>query len=65
VDIRGNRKYVEERFYDGSPSIYYAYRPDGKLYRFAGDRMALANANLFGKFADVGKDGVPRGHPYG
>lgn len=63
VDVRGNRKYVEERHFDGKPSVYYQYRPNGKLYRFAGERMELANPNLFGRFADVGRDRVPKGGP--
>jgi hypothetical protein len=57
TDVRGNIKYVVERDINKKPVVFYAYRPDGKLRRFAWERMTLANRNLFGRFADIGKDG--------
>ena len=63
VDIRGNVKYVVERDCNHQPSVWYAYRPNGRLNRFTmtatGARHEPANANLFGKFADVGRNGRP------
>ncbi len=59
-DVRGNVKYVVERDVNNKPSLWYAYRPDGRLDRYVmtatGSRSKPANANLFGKFADMGKD---------
>jgi hypothetical protein len=61
VDVRGNIKYVVERDINDQPSVWYAYKPDGCLHRYhmtaTGSTSKPANANLFGKFADVGKGG--------
>ncbi len=58
-DVRGNLKYVVERDINGKPSLWYAYRPDGRLDRYVmtatGSRSEPANTNLFGRFADIGK----------
>jgi len=63
VDVRGNIKYVVERDINDQPSVWYAYRPDGRLDRYfmtgTGSRSEPANANLFGKFAEVGKGSRP------
>jgi archaellum biogenesis ATPase FlaH len=60
ADVRGNIKYVVERDTNDKPSLWYAYKPDGRLDRFVmtatGARREPANANLFGKFADIGKE---------
>lgn len=63
-DVRGNLKYVVERDINRKPSLWYAYRPDGRLDRCVmtaiGSRSEPANTNLFGRFADIGKDVPPR-----
>ena len=64
VDVRGNIKYVVERDSNDEPSVWYAYKPNGRLHRYhmtaTGSHHEPANANLFGKFADVGKEAQRR-----
>ncbi|MEO5859924.1 MAG: hypothetical protein ABIR33_13355 [Pyrinomonadaceae bacterium] len=59
-DVRGNLKYVVERDINNKPSLWYAYRPDGRLERYVmtatGSRSEPANVNLFGRSSDIGKD---------
>lgn len=68
VDVRGKIKYVVERDVNDQPSTWFAYMPDGRLHHFVttatGPTGKPANANLFGKFADVGKDGNPAAFIY-
>ena len=62
MDVRGNIKYVVERDSNDEPSVWYAYKPNGRLHRYhmtaTGSHHEPANANLFGKFADIGKEAL-------
>ena len=60
VDVRGNIKYVVERDTNDQPSVWFAYKPNGRLHRYymtaTGSTSEPANANLFGKYAEIGEN---------
>jgi hypothetical protein len=60
VDVRGNIKYVVERDINEQPSVWYAYKPNGRLHQYyatgIGALSKPANANLFGRSAHIGKE---------